>query len=234
MEKLRIILTEECDLACCYCRRTGNAAQAERSSVLAAAKGAERVELAGGESLLWPDICGLVRELKSQPGTDWVGLTTNGTRLAPLVPELAKAGLDGVNLHLDTCNAFDFAAITGREQVMNDILNGLWAAVAHGIPVTISSVLLPETLPQISVMGGLAKQYELTVRFVSLPGLSPGREEALSVLSRYIKHLEPDGEVWRSNELRGCITFGCEIPGAFGMEGCETVSFGEEKREGQP
>ena len=202
--------------------------------MLAAAKGAERVELAGGEPLLWPDICGLVRELKSQPGTDWVGLTTNGTRLAPLVPELAKAGLDGVNLHLDTCNAFDFAAITGREQVMNDILNGLWAAVAHGIPVTISSVLLPETLPQISVMGGLAKQYELTVRFVSLPGLSPGREEALSVLSRYIKHLEPDGEVWRSNELRGCITFGCEIPGAFGMEGCETVSFGEEKREGQP
>lgn len=134
MENLRIILTEECDLACRYCRRSGNAAQAERSAVLAAAKGAERVELAGGEPLLWPDVCGLVRELKAQPGTEWVGLTTNGTRLAPLVPELAKAGLDGVNLHLDTCNAFDFAAITGREQVMNDILNGLWAAVARGIP----------------------------------------------------------------------------------------------------
>lgn len=175
MEKLRIILTEECDLACRYCRRSGNAAQAERSAVLAAAKGAERVELAGGEPLLWPDVCGLVRELKAQPGTEWVGLTTNGTRLAPLVPELAKAGLDGVNLHLDTCNAFDFAAITGREQVMNDILNGLWAAVAHGIPVTVSSVLLPETLPQISVMAGLAKQYLLTVRVVSLPGLSRTR-----------------------------------------------------------
>ena len=175
-----------------------------------------------------------MRELKAQPGTEWVGLTTNGTRLAPLVPELAKAGLDGVNLHLDTCNAFDFAAITGREQVMNDILNGLWAAVAHGIPVTVSSVLLPETLPQISVMAGLAKQYLLTVRFVGLPGLSPDREEALSVLGRYIKHLEPDGEVWRSDELRGCITFGGEIPGAFGMEGAAVVTFGEEKREGQP
>ena len=150
------------------------------------------------------------------------------------MPELAKAGLDGVNLHLDTCNAFDFAAITGREQVMNDILNGLWAAVAHGLPVTVSSVLLPETLPQISVMAGLAKQYLLTVRFVSLPGLSPDREEALSVLGRYIKRLEPDGEVWRSDELRGRITFGGEIPGAFGMEGAAVVTFGEEKREGQP
>ena len=48
MEKLRIILTEECDLACRYCRRSGNAAQAERSAVLAAAEGAERVALAGG------------------------------------------------------------------------------------------------------------------------------------------------------------------------------------------
>ena len=192
MEKLRIILTEECDLACRYCRRSGNAAQAERSAVLAAAKG------------------------------------------APLGPELAKAGLDGVNLHLDTCNAFDFAAITGREQVMNDILNGLWAAVAHGIPVTVSSVLLPETLPQISVMAGLAKQYLLTVRVVSLPGLSPDQDEALSVLGRYIKHLEPDGEVWRSDELRGRITFGGEIPGAFDMEGAAVVTFGEEKREGQP
>lgn len=175
-----------------------------------------------------------MRELKAQPGTEWVGLTTNGTRLAPLVPELAKAGLDGVNLHLDTCNAFDFAAITGREQVMNDILNGLWAAVAHGIPVTVSSVLLPETLPQISVMAGLAKQYLLTVRVVSLPGLSPDQDEALSVLGRYIKHLEPDGEVWRSDELRGRITFGGEIPGAFDIEGAAVVTFGEEKREGQP
>lgn len=234
MEKLRIILTEECNLACRYCRRSEDAAKAERPAVLAAAEGAERVELAGGEPLLWPDVCGLVRELKARPGTNWVGLTTNGTMLAPLVPELAKAGLDGVNLHLDTCNAFDFAAITGREQVMNDILNGLWAAVAHGIPVTVSSVLLPETLPQISVMAGLAKQYELTVRFVSLPGLSPDREEALSVLGRYIKRLEPDGGVWRSDELRGCITFGNEIPGAFNMEGAKIVTFGEEKREGQP
>lgn len=233
MEKLRIILTEQCDLSCRYCRRAENAAQAERSAVLDAAKGAERVELSGGEPLLWPDVCGLVRELKAQPGTDWVGLTTNGTRLAPLVPELARSGLDGVNLHLDTCNAFDFAAISGREQVMNDILNGLWSAVAHGIPVTVSSVLLPETLPQISVMAGFAKQYELTVRFVSLPGLSPDREEALSVLGRYIKRLEPYGEAWRSDELRGRIAFGGEIPGAFGMEGAEVLTFGEEKREGQ-
>ena len=140
----------------------------------------------------------------------------------------------GINFIDQSCNAFDFAAITGREQVMNDILNGLWAAVAHGIPVTVSSVLLPETLPQISVMAGLAKQYLLTVRFVGLPGLSPDREEALSVLGRYIKHLEPDGEVWRSDELRGQITFGGEIPGAFDMEGAAVVTFGEEKCEGQP
>lgn len=101
MEKLSIILTSRCELQCRYCRRRsddGGFARAE--AVLKAAEGAERVELAGGDPLLYPEICGLVRRLRAQPGRRWLGLATNGIHLAPLAAELKSAGLDAVDVHL--------------------------------------------------------------------------------------------------------------------------------------
>ena len=95
-----------------------------------------------------------------------------------------------MDIHLDSCNAFDFEAITGRSQLLNDILNGLWSAVAQGLEVCVTSALLPETLSQTAVMASLAKQYDITVRFQRLDVRSPEYDEALAVLGRYIKGLE--------------------------------------------
>lgn len=138
-----------------------------------------------------------------------------------------------MNLHLDTCNAFDFAAITGREQVMNDILNGLWPPSPRHTRDRVERPAAGDLAADIR--HGRARQAVSAHRpRCQPPGPEPDQDEALSVLGRYIKHLEPDGEVWRSDELRGRITFGGEIPGAFDMEGAAVVTFGEEKREGQP
>ena len=224
MEKLSILVTSRCELQCRYCRRRsddGGFARAE--AVLKAAEGAERVELAGGDPLLYPEICGLVRRLRAQPGRRWLGLATNGIHLAPLAAELKSAGLDAVDVHLDSSNAYDFAAITGRSQLLNEILNGIWAAAAQGLELSVTSILQPETLPQTAVLASLAKQYELTVRFLRLEG-GPEYSEALALLGRYFKGLERDGDCWRSPELRGRIVLGGEP--------CRTLSFEETECEG--
>lgn len=209
MEKLRIILTSRCELQCRYCqRRSEDGPFAEREAVLRAARGAQDVELTGGDPLLYPDICGLVRELKALPGLERLSLTTNGIRLAPLAAQLKSAGLDAVDIHLDSCNAWDFEAITGRSQLLNEILNGLWSAVAQGLEVCVTSALLPETLAQTAVMASLAKQYDITVRFLRLDARAPEYDEALARLRRYFKGLAPEGGLWRSPELRGKIAFG--------------------------
>ena len=129
-------------------------------------------------------------------------------RLAPLVTELKAAGLDAVDIHIDSCNAWDFEAITGRSQLLNEILNGLWSSVAQGLEVSVTSVLLPETLSQAAVMASLAKQYDITVRFLRLNERAPGYDEALALLGRYIKGLGAADGSWRSPELRGKIVFG--------------------------
>lgn len=224
MEKLSIILTSRCELRCRYCRRrSDDGGFASGQAVLRAAQGASDVELAGGDPLLYPDICGLVRELKAQPGLERLSLVTNGIHLAPLARGLKAAGLDAVDIHLDSCNAFDFEAITGRSQLLNDILNGLWSAVAQGLEVCVTSALLPETLSQTAVMASLAKQYDITVRFQRLDERSPEYDEALAVLGRYIKGLEPADGAWRSPELRGRIVFGAPERRSVdpGEEACE-------------
>lgn len=209
MEKLRIILTSRCELQCRYCqRRSEDGPFAEREAVLRAAQGAADVELAGGDPLLYPDICGLVRELRAQPGLERLSLATNGVRLAPLVTELKAAGLDAVDIHIDSCNAWNFEAITGRSQLLNEIQNGLWSSVAQGLEVSVTSVLLPETLSQAAVMASLAKHYDITVRFLRLNERAPGYDEALALLGRYIKGLGAADGSWRSPELRGKIVFG--------------------------
>lgn len=226
MDHSRIILTKQCNLDCYYCTAHTAGEQADRSRVITACRqavssGFRRFQLSGGEPLLYDDVPGLIAELKAVPGVEWVSLTTNGTLLYPQIQALKQAGLDGVNLHLDACDAFTFTAITGKSQLLNEILKGIWAAVARDLPLTISAVLLEENAPNLAVLAGLAKQYDLTVRFVvTEESRKAGIDEkaALEVLSRSVKGLTADGAVYRAPGLKGKLEFGTDLWGAFGME----------------
>lgn len=226
MDHGRIILTKQCNLDCYYCTEHAAGEAADRSKVVtacrhAAASGVRRFNLSGGEPLLYDDVPGLIAELKAVPGVEWVSLTTNGTLLYPQIPALKQAGLDGINLHLDACNAFTFTAVTGKSQLLNEILKGIWAAVARDLPLTISAALLKDNAEHLAVLTGLAKPYDLTVRFVVTEesrkaGLDEGA--ALELLSRSIKGLTADGAAYRAPGLRGRLEFGTDLWGAFGME----------------
>ena len=242
MEHCKIVLTTQCNLNCRYCKsHSGSESMADRTLVLAAcrqagASGVSRFQLAGGEPLLYEDVPGLVRELKSLPGVEWVSLTTNGTLLYPQLRGLKEAGLDGINLHLDACDAFTFTNITGKSQLLNEILRGIWGAVAQEIPLTISAVLLEDNAPTLAVVAGLAKQYDLTVRFVKAPSESgeegPDEKTALEILSKNIKGMEFDGNAYRAPGLKGTIQFGNNLWGAFGMEQGGVLTFEEEGTNG--
>lgn len=232
MDHSRVILTRQCNLDCYYCTEHAAGSPVDRSEVMAAcrqaaASGCRRFHLSGGEPLLYEDVPGLIAELKAVPGVEWVSLTTNGTLLYPQILALKQAGLDGINLHLDVCDAFTFTAITGKSQFLNEILKGIWAAVAQDLPLTIFAVLLKDNAPHIAVLAGLAKQYDLTVRFV-VTGESrkAGLDEkmALELLSRSVKGLTADGAVYLAPGLKGKLEFATDLWGAFGMENSPVIT----------
>ena len=105
--------------------------------------GIDEVRLTGGEPLLRPDIVEIVARINSLPKPPKLSLTTNGIRLAALAQPLKDAGLERVNVSLDTLSAERFKSMTYRDR-FDDVLKGLKAARdADLTPIKINTVLMP-------------------------------------------------------------------------------------------
>lgn len=105
--------------------------------------GIDEVRLTGGEPLLRPDIVEIVSRISSLPKSPKLSLTTNGIRLAALAQPLKDAGLERVNVSLDTLSADRFKSMTYRDR-FDDVLKGLKAARdADLTPIKINTVLMP-------------------------------------------------------------------------------------------
>jgi cyclic pyranopterin phosphate synthase len=151
---LRISVTDLCNLRCTYCMPAEGVKLRPRSEFLsyeeiaavareAAGLGITKIRLTGGEPLVKKDIADLVRMLKSIPGVREVGLTTNGTLLAPLAAKLKDAGLDRINVSLDTLEPDKYREIT-RGGDIAAVLRGIEAVRAAGFLNTkINMVLIP-------------------------------------------------------------------------------------------
>ena len=151
---LRISLTDRCNLRCTYCMPAEGLDWMPQEQVLSDAEvvrlvrvGVERlgittVRLTGGEPLLRRDLEQLVAALAALEPRPVIALTTNGIGLARRAAALAEAGLDRVNVSLDTLQADTFADLTRRRR-LDDVLAGVRAAKAAGLePVKINSVLM--------------------------------------------------------------------------------------------
>jgi cyclic pyranopterin phosphate synthase len=149
---LRVSLTDRCNLRCHYCMPAEGLEWLPRAEVLTDDEvsrlvriGVERlgiteVRYTGGEPLLRKGIVGLVARTK-ELGVE-VALTTNGLGLRHLAGPLADAGLDRVNVSLDTVRADTFAELTRRDR-LGDVVDGLAAAHAAGLrPVKVNAVLM--------------------------------------------------------------------------------------------
>ncbi len=150
---LRVSVTDRCNLRCTYCMPADFAdwlpgdhllTVDELTTVVAVAveHGITSVRLTGGEPLLRPDLVTIVERIAALPNAPRMSLTTNGLRLADLAAPLAAAGLERVNVSLDTLDADRFRRLTFRDRHA-DVLAGIEAAVAAGLlPVKVNTVLM--------------------------------------------------------------------------------------------
>lgn len=152
---LRVSLTDRCNLRCTYCMPAAGLQWLPAEEVLSFDEltrllalavtrlGVSSIRFTGGEPLLYrrlEDVVAAVARLRPRPE---IALTTNAVGLARRAAGLAAAGLDRVNVSLDTVNPAHFAAITRRDR-LDDVLDGLAAAAASGLgPVKVNAVLDP-------------------------------------------------------------------------------------------
>ena len=174
---LRISLTEHCNFRCVYCMppegvqfldKTGYLTGEEiaRFARIVGARGVTRVRLTGGEPLLRKDIVEIVARLKQIDTVCERSLTTNGSLLADLAAPLAEAGLDRVNISLDSLDRRRFDAIT-RVSRYDDVWRGIHAALDVGWPVKLNVVVLKAmTRSEIQRFAALAVEHDIDVRFL--------------------------------------------------------------------
>ncbi len=151
---LRVSLTDRCNLRCGYCMPEEGLAWLPKQTLLTDDEvvrlvgiavgrlGVTEIRFTGGEPLLRPGLVDIVRRASQLAPRPQLSLTTNGIGLAKVAPALAAAGLDRVNVSLDTLRPERFATIARRDR-LDDVLSGLSAADAAGLrPVKINAVLL--------------------------------------------------------------------------------------------
>ena len=171
---LRLSLTDRCNLRCSYCmpeeglnwlprEETLTDDEVVRLVRIAVGLGVRDVRLTGGEPLLRRGLVGIVERLASLEDRPVLSLTTNGIGLSRMAAPLAAAGLDRINVSLDTVVPETYAAITRRDRFA-DVVEGLAAAKAAGLtPVKINAVLLrgvnDEQAPDL-VLWALREGYE--------------------------------------------------------------------------
>ena len=181
---LRLSVTDLCNLRCRYCMPDG-VEKLEREAVLRheeflrlaalfAQCGIDTVRVTGGEPLVRKNVAQLVAGLKETPGIRRVTLTTNAVLLAEQLPALLDAGLDSVNISLDTLRPEVFRQITARDDFAA-VQAGLQAALQSGLPVKLNCV--PQAgvnEGELEALAALAKDNALQVRFIEMMPIGYG------------------------------------------------------------
>lgn len=183
---LRISITDRCNLRCKYCmpEPIDKVAMCEILSSeeivqvceIAAEFGIRYIKITGGEPLVRLGCADLIKMIKDIPGIEKVTMTTNGVLLKDHLAELLVAGLDAVNISLDTARPDEFKEITGVD-AFDKVFEGIEAAIAAGLQVKINSVLMSDmNADEWHDLALLAKKYPLDVRFIEMMPIGYGKE----------------------------------------------------------
>jgi len=176
---LRISLTDHCNLRCVYCMPEDmtfhplpELMQDDELLLLVrmfAGLGFDKIRLTGGEPTVRANIVDLVREIAHVPGIKHLSMTTNGVLLGRLATPLAEAGLQRVNISLDTLDPEKFHRLT-RWGKIEDVWNGIRAADAAGLkPIKINAVVVHGYNENDVVdLARLTVQYPWQVRFIEM------------------------------------------------------------------
>jgi cyclic pyranopterin phosphate synthase len=194
MTYLRISLTDRCNFRCLYCMpAVGMKFQPKDEHLtddellrlirLFARTGVTKVRLTGGEPTIRPRLVDLVRGIKSFPGITEVSMTTNALLLGRLAQDLAAAGLDRVNVSIDTLDPDRFKAMT-RGGRLDLVWKGIEAADAVGMrPIKLNTVVVKgQNDEEVVDLAALTLDRDWQVRFLEimpLEGVGEVHDEGL-------------------------------------------------------
>jgi len=175
---LRLSLTELCNFKCNYCLPDGNDCDSEDRMSLEEIKtlvsafaslGTSKVRLTGGEPALRKDLIDIIQAVKSVEGIKEVALTTNGYKLERDAHRYAQAGLDRLNISIDSFDPDTFKLITGADK-LKSIMQGIENAQANGLhQIKINSVLLREfNISQFERGIDFIRDKNIDLRFIEL------------------------------------------------------------------
>ncbi len=245
---MRLSVTDRCNLRCRYCMPAEGVPPTAHGDILryeellrvaqaAVSLGIDRLKITGGEPLVRRGITDFIRSLKSLPGVRQVTLTTNGLLLPPLLDGLLDAGLDAVNISLDTRDNAQYQAITRSSHTADEVLHTI-RLCAGRLPTKINAVLLPETAAQLIPLAQLVEELPVDVRFIErmplgaadIGAAEPVHREVIDRLRAVWPDLAPVQErrgngparYYASSGLRGCIGLIEAVSHAF-CENCNRV-----------
>lgn len=231
IEYMRISITDRCNLRCRYCMPEGirlcpmeDIMTYEEIRLVcreAVKLGISKFKITGGEPLVRRGCEELIRQIKEIPGTEQVTMTTNGVLLGDMLPKLREAGLDAVNISLDTLRPQRFREITGFD-CLGKVLGSVETALDSGLKVKINAVLQEgvneEEWRELLL---LARDRRLDVRFIEMMPIGGGRQRTAvsndQLLDR-IRQAFPGAEPDESSHGNGPAVY-YRIPGFSGSVG---------------
>jgi cyclic pyranopterin phosphate synthase len=205
---LRLSLTDACNFKCGYCLPQGYQKDPAADSALGlpevlrlvrafAALGMRKIRLTGGEPTLRRDLLQICEAIKGVSGVEHLALSTNGYRLRELAPELRLAGVDSINVSVDSLDPDRFREITGGWGLA-PILEGIERCLAQGFrSIKLNAVLL-KTASELELFLEYIRSRPISVRFIELMPTQANRElfERSHVRSDFVARRLVD-EGWR-------------------------------------
>lgn len=227
---LRLSITDRCNLRCRYCMPEEGVCKKSHEDMLtedemitaveaAAALGVTKLRLTGGEPLIKKNILSICRRAARIEGIQEVCLTTNGTLLPQLAKALKEAGVNRLNISLDTLDPVRYAYIT-RNGRLENALAGLEAALEAGFDkIKINAVLIGGfNDDQIREMAELTLKYPVDMRFIEMMPMYDSGDFSANAYIPYTKVLEALPEL-QPEERDGGVAKLYRLPNAKGSVG---------------
>ncbi|MEO5904637.1 MAG: GTP 3',8-cyclase MoaA [Gemmatimonadaceae bacterium] len=211
IEYLRISVTDKCNFRCVYCMPAEGLQWLPKSDILSyeeitgivaqlAPLGLRRLRITGGEPTIRPDLVKLIAMLRAVPEIDDIALSTNGLKLPELAGELARAGLDRVNISADSLRPDRIAKISRRSLSFNPVESALAAERAGLDPIKINFVVMRGINDsEVVDFARLTLTHPWHVRFIELMPVGDMREITWD-------HVVPSSEILARLESLGTLT----------------------------
>jgi len=185
VEYLRLSITDRCNLRCQYCMPPGGVDLSPKCEILRykdflrlvevfAGLGVRKIRITGGEPLVRKGVVGFIRQINHIDGVRQVALTTNGTQLRNMAGALKDAGVERVNISLDTLKRDKFKKITGYDG-LSEALDGIEAAIEAGFEaVKVNMVVIAGVNDdEVEDFANLSRKMKVQIRFIEFMPATP-------------------------------------------------------------